>query len=118
MALRSTIDYSVNEKSNGEKTFSFIFGSDIHEKEIGEIGIDMCGELTSFALGKFMQIDNIPFKRQSFAECAFETGFRGSLSGVVSTSFEYWKADYKRRNPYVKTPIIISGPLENAKFLP
>jgi hypothetical protein len=65
-----------------------------------------------------MQIDNIPFTQRSFAECAFETGFRGSLSGVVSTPFEYWKADYKRRNPYVKTPIIIPGPLENAKFLP
>ena len=107
MALRSTIDYSVNEKSNGEKVFSFIFGKDEHEKKFGEIGIDMCGEFTSFLFGKSMQIDNIPFKRQSFAECAFETGLRGSLSGVVSTPFEYWKADYKRRNPYVKTPIII-----------
>ena len=107
MALRSTIDYSVNEKSNGEKVFSFIFGKDEHEKKFGEIGIDMCGEFTSFLFGKSMQIDNIPFTQRSFAESAFETGFRGSLSGVVSTPFEYWKADYKRRNPYVKTPIII-----------
>jgi len=107
MALRSTIDLSANERSNGEITFSFIFGKDEHEKGFGEIGIDMCGEFTSFALGKSMQIDNIPFKRQSFAECAFETGLRSSLSGIVSTPFEYWKADYKRRNPYVKTPIII-----------
>ncbi len=118
MALRSTIDLSANERSNGEITFSFIFGKDEHEKKFGEIGIDMCGEFTSFLFGKSMQIDNIPFTQRSFAECAFETGFRGSLSGVVSTSFEYWKADYKRRNPYVKTPIIIPGPLENAKFLP
>ena len=118
MALRSTIDYSVNEKSNGEKVFSFIFGKDEHEKGFGEIGIDMCGELTSFALGKFTQIDNIPFKRQSFAECAFETGFRGSLSGVVNSPFEYWRTDYNKRNPYVKTPKITIEPLERVGIVP
>ena len=112
MALRSTIDYSVNEKSNGEKVFSFIFGKDEHEKKFGEIGIDMCGELTSFALGKFMQIDNIPFKRQSFTECAFETGLRSSLSGIVSTPFVYWKTDYNKRNPAEKASKITIEPLE------
>ena len=112
MALRSTIDYSVNEKSNGEKNFSFIFGKDEHEKEIGEIGIDMCGEFTSFLFGKSMQIDNIPFKRQSFAECAFETGLKSSLSGIVSTPFVYWKTDYNKRNPAEKASKITIEPLK------
>ena len=112
MALRSTIDLSANERSNGEITFSFIFGSGIHEKKIGEIGIDMCGEFTSFLFGKSMQIDNIPFTQRSFAECAFETGLRSSLSGIVSTPFEYWKTDYNKRNPAEKASEITIEPLE------
>ena len=112
MALRASMDYSVTENSNGKKVFSTIFSQKEKNKSLQKAGIDMCGELTSFALGKFTQIDNIPFKQQSFAECAFETGLRSSFSVIVTTPFEYWKTDYNRRNPYVKTPKITIDPIE------
>ena len=118
MVLRSSTDLCAHENSDGKIVFRSVLSKKPNRKGFGEIGIDMCGEFTSFLFGKSMQIDNITFTQRSFAECAFETGFRGSLSGVVNSPFEYWKDDYKRRNPYVKTPIIIPGPLENAKFLP
>ena len=118
MALRASTDLCAHQNSDGKIAFRSVLSKGVNKKEKDEIGIDICGELTAFALGKFTQIDNIPFKRQSFAECAFETGFRGSLSGVVNSPFEYWKTDYNKRNPYVKTPKITIEPLERVGIVP
>ena len=98
MALRASADLCANKNSDGKITFRSILSKGDNRKKGGELGIDICGELTSFALGRVTQINNIPFQRESFVECAFETGLRGSFSGIVNTPFEYWKTNYMQRN--------------------
>ena len=115
--LKSSMDITASESSNGEITFTNVLGQGEHKKSLDKFGIDLLANVATYTLRKASNIDDIPLTKSSFGECAYEVALRGSTSAVISTPFAFWKSNATkqsgRSNNYImKVPEITVGPLE------
>ncbi len=120
MAVRSTIDISGSESNEGKITFKSVFNSGVRHKTWGEAGIDMCGEIFSYGIGKSAGMDDIPFTRSSLAGSVMEVVFKGGFSGAFSTPSEMLKRNYIQKlenntTSSEKKEKITVGPLEKVE---
>ncbi len=97
MVLKSAVDLKGSEENEGKITFtSVVLKSKDRHKNWGNFGIDLAGEIFSFAVGKAANIDDIPFCRSNFSGCLFEAGFKGAISGSFVTPFNMLEDNYKQ----------------------